>query len=75
MLNRTEILTNTVKIERIKRNLSQEELAKQVGVTRKTISSIENGKYVPSTLIAIKIAHELDCPVEDLFKIAKRYYM
>ena len=49
--------------------LTQAELAKAVLVSRKSINSIENGIYIPSTYLALKIAMVLNCAVEDIFKI------
>ncbi|KEQ26289.1 helix-turn-helix transcriptional regulator [Paenibacillus tyrfis] len=62
-----DILENTIKVQRAKLNLTQEQLADLVGVTRKTINTIENGKFVPSTLLAIKLARVLGVKVEELF--------
>ena len=60
-------LANRLKVARAERNLSQEELAKLVGVTRQTISSIETGQYCPSALLAFLLAHRLDKRVDELF--------
>ena len=60
-------LANRMKVARAERNLSQEELAKLVGVTRQTISSIETGQYCPSALLAFLLAQRLDKPVDKLF--------
>ena len=49
------------------KNISQEELAVAIGVTRKTINTIETGKFVPSTIIALKIARYFKVSVEDIF--------
>lgn len=49
--------------------MTQEELAQLAGVTRQTISSIENGEYAPSTLLAFVLARRLNKPVTDLFFI------
>jgi putative transcriptional regulator len=62
-------LDNTIKIQRAKKNWTQEELAKKVGVTRKTVNTIENGKFVPSTYLAIKMAKALEVSVEELFQL------
>jgi putative transcriptional regulator len=62
-------LTNTIKVQRAKKNWTQEELARRVGVTRKTINTIENGRYVPSTYLALKMAKSLDVTVEELFQL------
>jgi putative transcriptional regulator len=63
------LLDNTIKIQRARKNWTQAELAHQVGVTRKTVNTIENGKYVPSTYLALKMARVLDVSVEELFQI------
>ena len=52
---------------RAKFNFTQEELARKVEVTRKTINTIENGRFVPSAILAIKIARVLQTSVEELF--------
>lgn len=60
-------LSNRLKVARAERNLSQEELAKLVGVTRQTISSIETGQYCPSALLAFLLSKRLDKRVDELF--------
>ena len=50
------IMKNTVKFERAVRNITQQELADLVGVSRQTINFIETGRYMPSTIVALKIA-------------------
>jgi len=64
-----KILKNTLKVQRAKKDLTQEQLAQMVGVTRKTINTVEKGKYVPSTYLALKLAKVLEVPVEELFQI------
>jgi len=64
-----KMLTNTLKVHRAIKDLTQEELAEMVAVTRKTINTIENRKYIPSTYLALKLAQALDTSVEDLFQI------
>lgn len=64
-----EVLRNYLKVYRAKFNLTQEDLAIKVGVTRKTINTIENGVFVPSTLLALKIAKVFNEPVESIFYI------
>ena len=66
-----EELINHIKVERAKMNITQEELAEKVFVTRKTINTIETGKYVPSTTLAIKLAIFFKIPVEQLFELKK----
>ena len=61
------ILKNRLKVARAEKNISQEELANLVGVTRQTISSIETGQYCPSALLAFQLAKKLEKPVEELF--------
>ena len=61
---------NTVREARTELELTQEALAEKVQATRQTIISIEKGNYVPSVLLALKIAAVLNRKVEDLFKIS-----
>ena len=60
-------MKNNIKIERARHNLTQGDLADKIGVSRQSINAIEKGKYVPSALLAIKIAQLFKLPVEDLF--------
>lgn len=60
-------MKNNIKIERARYNLTQGDLAEKIGVSRQSINAIEKGKYVPSTLLAIKIAKLFKLPVEELF--------
>ncbi|QQT26072.1 MULTISPECIES: helix-turn-helix transcriptional regulator [Sphingobacterium] len=62
-------MTNTLKVERARRNMTQAELAALVEVSRQTINSIEIGKYVPSTLLALKISSVFEIPVESIFNL------
>ncbi len=64
-----ERLGNKLKDMRAERGLTQAQLGEAVGVTRKTINTVENGIFVPSTLLALKLAKALSVPVEDLFWI------
>ena len=63
----TERLSNRLKEKRGEFALTQAELAERVGVTRKTVNTVENGVFVPSTLLALKLARALNEPVETLF--------
>ena len=63
------IIFNKVKEMRISFNLTQEQLANIVGVTRLTIISIEKQKYEPSIGLAIKLAKALNCKIEELFML------
>jgi putative transcriptional regulator len=60
-------LGNTLKDARTAAGLTQAELAERVGVSRKTINTVENGVFTPSTLLALKLARALKARVEDLF--------
>ncbi len=62
-------LLNRVKQHRLVQNLTQQELAGVVGVSRQSIISIERGRYVPSLPLALRLAREFACPVEDLFRL------
>ena len=62
-------MKNILKNERIKKEHTQVQLAELVNVSRQTIISIESGRYIPSVLLAIKIAKELDIRVEELFQV------
>ena len=62
-------LDNQIKVFRARHDLTQAELAERVGVTRKTINTIENGRFVPSTMLALKIARVFGVPVEELFRL------
>lgn len=64
-------VVNTVREARTVLELTQEELAQKVQATRQTIISIEKGNYVPSVLLALKIAVILERKVEELFEISK----
>jgi putative transcriptional regulator len=60
-------MKNRLKVERAIKNMTQAELAQRLGVSRQTINAIETGKYVPSTVLALKIAQIFEKPVESIF--------
>jgi putative transcriptional regulator len=62
-------LLNNLEDLRKKAGLTQQELSEAAEVSRKRINAIENGIYVPSTVLSLKIARTLKCKVEDLFKL------
>ena len=62
-------LLNNLEDLRKKARLTQQELSESADVSRKSINAIENGVYVPSTVLALKISKTLGCKVEDLFKL------
>ena len=64
-------MKNTIKVERARRNITQEELAEKIGVSRQTIIAVESGKFVPSTVLSLKIARYFKMSVHDLFELEK----
>lgn len=62
-------MKNTIKIQRAINDLTQEELANKIGVSRQTINSIETNRYVPSTLLALKISKVFEMKVNDIFEL------
>ncbi len=62
-------MKNTLKVERAKQGMTQADLATSVGVSRQTINSIEIGKYVPSTLLSLKIAYAFKTRVDEIFAL------
>lgn len=62
-------MKNNLKVLRAIKNISQEELANQIAVSRQTINAMEKGKYVPSTLLALKLARYFEKPVEEIFEL------
>ena len=64
-------LVNTLREARTRLGLTQAELAFRVGVSRKTVNTVENGVFTPSTLLALKLAAALGRPVEALFRIER----
>ena len=62
-------LENRIRVFRAEHRMSQSDLANQIGVSRKTISTIEVGRFIPSTVIALKIARYFGVFVEDIFSL------
>lgn len=62
-------MQNRLKIERAIKDLTQDDLAKLIGVSRQTINSIEKGRYVPLTVLALKISEIFDKPVNEIFEL------
>ncbi|WP_122119549.1 helix-turn-helix transcriptional regulator [Alistipes megaguti] len=62
-------MKNRLRVERAERRLTQQQLADAVGVSRQTIHAIEAGRFIPSTLLALKIARQFAKPVEELFQL------
>ena len=62
-------MKNTIKVERAKKNWTQAELAKNIGISRQGLNSIETGKFIPSTVLALRMAKVFDTTVEILFQL------
>lgn len=63
-------MENTIKVERAILSLTQDDLAKKIGVSRQTINSIEANRYVPSTVLALKLSELFNKPVNEFFKLS-----
>ncbi len=62
-------MKNTIRVERAIKDVTQQQLADAIGVSRNTINSIESGKYVPSTVLALKIARYFGKPADAIFSL------
>ncbi len=62
-------MKNTLKVQRAIKDLTQDDLAKKIGVSRQTINSIEKNRYVPSTVLALKLSAVFEIPVNDFFEL------
>lgn len=62
-------MKNSIKVERAKKNITQEELADKIQVSRQTINAIETGKFVSSTILSLKIARFFNTAVEQIFEL------
>ncbi|GAB3326934.1 helix-turn-helix transcriptional regulator [Larkinella ripae] len=62
-------MKNTIKVERAKKNWTQADLAKHIGVSRQGLNSIETGKFIPSTVLALRMAKAFNTTVEALFQL------
>ena len=63
------VLKNSLRVYRAAKELTQADLAELIGVTRKSINAIEQGRMVPSTILALRLAHALGANVEDIFSL------
>lgn len=68
-LKKASLMKNTLKVERAILNLTQGDLASKIGVSRQTINSIESNRYVPSTLLSLKLSEVFSKPVNDFFRL------
>ncbi|MCF6361376.1 MAG: helix-turn-helix transcriptional regulator [Cyclobacteriaceae bacterium] len=64
-------MKNTIKVQRAILDLTQEDLAKKIGVSRQTINSIEKNRYVPSTVLALKLSKLFNQPVNQFFELTE----
>jgi|TARA_B110000008_G_scaffold199118_1_gene197678 putative transcriptional regulator len=62
-------MNNTIRVDRAIKNITQAKLAELVQVSRQTINAIELGKYIPSTVLALKIAQIFEKKVDDIFQL------
>lgn len=67
-------MKNRIRVERAEVRMTQQRLADAIGVSRQTINAIESGKFVPSTVLALKMAQIFDKPVEDIFMLDDEDY-
>jgi len=62
-------MKNSIKVERARKNITQAQLAEMALVSRQTINTMELGKYVPSTTLALRLSKIFEVPVNDLFQL------
>lgn len=62
-------MKNNIKVQRAIHNLTQQDLADKIGVSRQTINALEAGKYVPSTVLALKLAQLFEKSVNEIFQL------
>ena len=65
-------MKNRIRVERAEKRITQQELAEQCGVSRQTINAIEAGKFIPSTVLALKIARTFQKQVEEIFELEEQ---
>lgn len=63
-----------MKVQRAIKNITQSELAKLIKVSRQTILAMESAKYIPSTVLALRLAHVFEIEVSEIFKLSKNEY-
>lgn len=62
-------MKNRIRVERAEVRMTQQQLADAIGVSRQTVNAIETGRFVPSTVLALKIARQFGKPVEEVFQL------
>ena len=60
-------MKNRIRVARAERRITQQQLAEAVGVSRQTVNAIESGRFIPSTVLALKVARLFEKPVEEIF--------
>lgn len=68
-------MKNNLRVQRAIKNITQAELAEMIQVSRQTINTIESGKYVPSTVLALKMAKVFEVPVETIFELGEEDWL
>ena len=71
-MRKIDVMENKLKVYRAMHDMTQEDLANAIGVSRQTIHAIERKKFVPSTLLALKMAHYFKLTVEELFQLEEK---
>lgn len=62
-------MKNRIRVARAERRITQQQLADAVGVSRQTVNAIESGRFIPSTVLALKVARLFEKPVEEMFSL------
>ena len=62
-------MKNSIRVFRAERRMTQQQLAEAVGVSRQTVNAIESGRFIPSTVLALKVARLFEQPVEEVFAL------
>ena len=65
-------MKNAIKVERAKKNWTQEDVARKIGISRQSVNSIETGKFIPSTVLALKMAKVFGVNVESIFQLEEQ---
>ena len=69
LYEKVQLMKNKIKVERAKKDMTQEDLAKLLGVSRQTVNSMEKNRYAPSTILALKLSKIFNCSVNDIFQL------
>tara|TARA_Y100000034_G_scaffold118961_1_gene160242 strand:- start:386 stop:628 length:243 start_codon:yes stop_codon:yes gene_type:complete len=69
LYEKVQLMKNSIKVERAKKDMTQEDLAKLLGVSRQTVNSMEKNRYAPSTILALKLSAIFECSVNEIFQL------